>query len=298
MPATDMRTASIPNLPSLGAGAKPRDDELDLFGLTHIGKVRKTNQDHFLLCTVHPQVVVHGTSLPSPDELPLRGERLATIMLVADGVGGGTGGGEASQLAIETITSYVSTTLRCYHTAGSGNQGEFEEALRTAAIEAHAAVRAEAAAREGPTKMATTLTLAIVTWPWMHVVQVGDSRCYFYVDGNLRQVTKDQTMAQDLVDRGALPVERLSSSPFTHVLISAIGGEEATPVVTKLNMQKRGSVTLLCSDGLTKHVTDAEIAAQIGTMQSSEQLCHSLLNLALERGGSDNVTILAGRVKP
>ena len=105
-------------------------------------------------------------------------------------------------------------------------------------------------------------------------------------------------MAQDLVDRGAMPPERLATSPFTHVLISAIGGEEATPVVTKLNMQKRGSVTLLCSDGLTKHVSAEEIAEHIGAMQSSEQLCHTLLDLALERGGSDNVTILAGRVKP
>ncbi|MEO8637201.1 MAG: protein phosphatase 2C domain-containing protein [Gemmatimonadales bacterium] len=295
MTATDLRTASIPHLPTL-AGAKPTDDEIDLFGLTHIGKVRKTNQDHFLLCTIHPQVVVHETSLPTPDQLPLRGERLATMMLVADGVGSGSGGGEASQLAVETITRYVSKTLSCYHaSAGSAKQGEFEEALQHAAIEAHTAVRAEAAAREDAGKMATTLTLAIVTWPWMHVVQVGDSRCYFYVDGTLRQVTKDQTMAQDLVDRGALPPERLATSPFTNVLISAIGGEEATPVVTRLNMQKRGSVLLLCSDGLTKHVTAAEIGEQIGKMESSEQLCHTLLELTLERGGSDNVTILVGR---
>ena len=297
MTTTDLRTASIPSLAIL-AGAKPRDDELDLFGLTHIGNVRKTNQDHFLLCTVHPQVVVHGTSLPTPDQLPLRGERLATIMLVADGVGSGSGGGEASQLAVETITRYVSTSLRCYHTAGAGREGEFEEALRIGAIEAHTAVKTEAATREDAGRMATTLTLSIVTWPWMHVVQVGDSRCYFYVDGTLRQVTRDQTMAQDLVDRGALPPERLSTSPFTNVLISAIGGEEATPVVTRLNMQKRGSVILLCSDGLTKHVTDAEIAEQMGAMQSSEQLCHTLLNLTLERGASDNVTIVTGRVRP
>ena len=78
--------------------ARPRDVELDLFGITHIGLVRKENQDHFMLCTVHPQVVVHGTSLPDADKLPLRGERLATYMLVADGVGGGSGGGDASRL--------------------------------------------------------------------------------------------------------------------------------------------------------------------------------------------------------
>lgn len=66
---------------------RPTDLEIDMFGLTHIGRVRKENQDHFMLCTVHPQVVVHGTSLPEPESLPLRGERIATYMLVADGVG-------------------------------------------------------------------------------------------------------------------------------------------------------------------------------------------------------------------
>jgi PPM family protein phosphatase len=291
MTMTDLLTTSSPFL----SGVKPRDDELDLFGLTHVGRVRNVNQDHFLLCTVHPQVLMHGTSLPAPDLLPLRGQRLATIMLVADGVGGSAAGGDASQLTVETITRYVASTLRCYHSAGTSKDKEFEEALRTAAFEAHAAVRAEAASRPNPARMATTLTLAIVIWPWLYVMQVGDSRCYHFLEGKLRQVTRDQTMAQALVDEGALPKENLATSPFSHVLVSAIGGEAAMPEVTKLDISNRDSVLLLCSDGLTKHVSDAEIATAISSMQSSEQLCRGLLEKALERGGSDNITILAGR---
>lgn len=279
------------------AGRRPRDDELDLFGLTHPGKVRKDNQDHFLLCTVHPQVVVHGTSLPNPEQLPLRGERLATIFLVADGVGSSRAGGEASQLAVEAITRYVSSTLRCYHTAGSAEEGKFYAALKAAALEAHEAVRSEAAQQPEAKRMATTLTVAIAVWPWVYVVQVGDSRCYYYWDGVLRQVTRDQTMAQDLVDRGALPADRVSTSPFTNVLISSIGGEEATPEVSRFDVSRPGTVLLLCSDGLTKHASDEEIAAELGRMESSEQLCHTLLDLALERGGKDNITVLAGRVR-
>lgn len=80
MAPADLLTTAILAEP----GQKPRDDELDLFGLTHPGKVRRENQDHFLLGTVHQQVVIHGTSLPEPDRLPLRGERLATILLVAE----------------------------------------------------------------------------------------------------------------------------------------------------------------------------------------------------------------------
>jgi serine/threonine protein phosphatase PrpC len=293
MTITDLRTARIPYV----TGAKPRDDELDLFGLTHPGKVRRDNQDHFLLCTVHPQAVIHATSLPNLDVLPLRGERLATVMLVADGVGGTSAGGEASQLAVESITRYVTSTLRSYHAAGTSADEEFFEALKAAALEADAVVRGESAGRAQKT-MATTLTLAIAVWPWLYVVQVGDSRCYYFWDGALRQVTRDQTMAQDLVDRGALPADRMAASPFSNVLASAIGGPEPTPEVSRLDIRRRGCVILLCSDGLTKHVPDAEIAEHLGAMQSAEQVCQALLELALERGGSDNITILVGRAPP
>ncbi|HEY7683720.1 MAG TPA: protein phosphatase 2C domain-containing protein [Gemmatimonadales bacterium] len=293
MSLAELRTATIPT----PAGQRPRDDELDLFGLTHPGKVRKENQDHFLMCTVHPEVVIHGTSLPTLDRLPLRGERLATILLVADGVGGSSAGGDASQLATESITRYVSSMLKSYHSAGTKEESVLRETLKRAALEAHAAVLAEAGSRPEGRRMATTLTLVIAVWPWAYVLQVGDSRCYYYIDGSLRQVTRDQTLAQNLVDRGALPPERLSTSPLSHVLISAIGGDEATPEVTRLDVKPRGCVVLICSDGLTKHVTDQQIAEQIAAMHSSEQLCRSLLELALNDGGSDNITVIAGRVR-
>src|SRR3954462_7319001 len=104
--ATPISTAAVP-----GSAPRPRDDELDLFGLTHPGLVRAENQDQFLLCTVHPQVTVHGTSLPNPDELAVRGTRLAPILLVADGVGGSAAGSVASRLATEAVTRYVAAAV-------------------------------------------------------------------------------------------------------------------------------------------------------------------------------------------
>ncbi len=273
--------------------ARPLDTELDMFGITDVGRVRKENQDHYMLCTVHPQVVVHGTSLPNADTLPLRGERMATYMLVADGVGGGSGGGDASRLAIETIMQYVRSSLRSYHAAGAASDAEFHEALTAAALEAHTAVRSRRTGEPGAT-MATTLTLAVAVFPWMYVTQVGDSRCYLYWNGKLTQLTRDQTIAQGMVDQGILPADRISKSPFSHVLASAIGGNEAMPAVTRVEIP-RGCVILLATDGLTKHVDDAEIKRQIEAMTSSEQLCRSLLALALERGGTDNITLIAAR---
>jgi protein phosphatase len=246
---------------------------------------------------VHPQVVIHGTSLPATDGLALRGQRLATIMLVADGVGGGAAGNRASRIATEAVTEYVATALRSYHTVGSTSESEFTDALREAAIKAHDVVRAEAVAELGGRQMATTLSLGIVVWPWMYVLQVGDSRCYFYENGELRQITRDQTIAQNLVDQGVLKKEQLKSSPLNHVLASAIGASEAMPEVTRVDVRQRGCVILVCTDGLTKHVTDAEIAAHVAKMESSEQVCHDLLQLALDRGGTDNITLVAGRAR-
>lgn len=285
----ELHTTAVP--PDL---RRPRDEELDLFGLTDRGKVRPDNQDHFLVCTVHQQVVIHGTSLPDVHELPLRGSRLATILAVADGVGGGTSGNEAARLATETITRYVSSTLRSYHAAGSSAEGELFEALRKAMFEAHDAVRAEAAARSELARMATTLTVAIAVWPWLYVVQVGDSRCYYWDGSTLRQVTRDQTIAQAMVDQGLMPAERIGASPLRNVLASAIGADEALPDVTRIDVRRSGTV-LLCTDGLTKHVSDAEIAEHLRAMTGSEQVCRALLELALERGGTDNITIIVGR---
>jgi protein phosphatase len=138
--------------------------------------------------------------------------------------------------------------------------------------------------------------MAIGVWPRAYVLQVGDSRCYVYGEGTLRRLTRDQTIAQEFVDSGSMSVEEAARSPYQNVLSSAIGGRSADPVVTALN-QRRDSVVLLCSDGLTKHVSDEELGACLGAIRSAEQACRDLLQLALERGGTDNITIIVGRAR-
>ena len=290
-----MSTAEMRSVQLTGEfSARPSDEELDLFGITHEGKVRPDNQDHFFIATVHPQVVVHGSSLPNVDDLPLRGTRFGTVALVADGVGGADAGSDAARVATEAVARYVASTLRCYHVAGRKDDESFFMALKDAAMQAHDAVRAEAASRPEIRRMATTLTMVVAVWPWMYVTQVGDSRCYLLKNGALKQLTRDQTVAQNLVDEGSLPANRLAKSPLRHVLASAIGADEAVPEVTRWAID-RGTVTLMCSDGLTKHVGDDEIRDHLMRMTSSEQVSRALLQLALDRGGSDNITILVGR---
>jgi protein phosphatase len=274
---------------------RPADDELDLFGITDRGKVRTENQDHFLVSTVHPQLVIHNTSLPEPEKLPLRGTRFATVLVLADGVGGAAAGNAAARLATEAVMRYLTSTMRSYHAAGSSTEEELLASLKETALEAHHTVRSEADAHPEQKGMATTLTVCMVVYPFAYVVQVGDSRAYFFGEGKLSQLTRDQTVAQSLVDQGLMPKDRIDRSPFKHVLASAIGSDEALPVVTRFDISERGALILMCSDGLTKHVTDAEISSHIRDMKSSEQLAKDLLKLALDRGGSDNVTIIAAR---
>lgn len=292
-----MKLAQMLGKQAPDAVARPTDDELDLFGITHAGKVRKENQDHFLLATIHPEVVVRSTSL-SMDALPLRGSRFGTFGLVADGVGGAAAGSDAARIAAESVARYVSESVRALHMFARKEPENLEVALKEAAMLAHDAVRAEAASRPDQKRMATTLTLMVAAWPWMYVMQVGDSRLYVLQEGKLRRITRDQTVAQMLVDEGSMTASQLKASPLHNVLASAIGADEATPEVTRVDVTTRSTVILMCSDGLTKHVKDDEIERFLRDMKSSEQVCNDLLTLALERGGTDNITILSLRSPP
>jgi protein phosphatase len=273
---------------------KPRDEEIDVAGLTHVGKVRKDNQDHFLIAQLKKRLEVHDTSL-SPQALSQVDERIAFLAMVADGVGGRAGGEEASRLALEEATLYLSQSIRTYN-QGDAKADTFIDLLQSAALASHERVLARA--REGGVEhgMATTLTLWIGVWPWFYLLQVGDSRYYLYREGTLTQVTRDQTMAQDLVDQGVLKRSDQHRSPLNNVLSSAIGAQQTTPVVTRIAAAWE-NVHLLCSDGLTKHVSDERIAEILRGMTTARGACEQLLQEALDGGGSDNITIIVGRAE-
>jgi protein phosphatase len=272
---------------------KPRDDEIDVFGITHPGNVRKNNQDHFLICALRRSVVVYHTSLPEAGQWS-GAERLAFLAMVADGVGGSAMGEEASRLAVAGITEYVTRSMQTYYTADATDDTGFADALVEAAMQVHARICEQTREAGEPRGGSTTLTLWIGVWPRAYLLQVGDSRCYTLRDGALTQISRDQTMAQELVDAGVLKRTEVRRTDWAHVLSSSIGGHQTAPVVTRLD-QAWGTVGLLCSDGLTKHVPDERIAERLRCMTSARQACETLLQDALDGGGSDNITILVGR---
>jgi protein phosphatase len=275
---------------------KPRDDEIDTYGLTHVGKVRSVNQDHFLICSLRRQVVVGQCSFPGADALGTRTDRVAFLAMVADGVGGSVAGEEASKLAIEAVTEYVNDSLDCYY-AGGSDSDSFAQSLHAAAMRCHARVLGRAEAFDELRGMATTLTLWLGVWPRAYLLQVGDTRAYLLRGGELLQLSRDQTMAQELVDLGVLPRVEAAAPQLAQTLSSAIGGPQTAPTVTCLT-QQWGDVGLLCSDGLTRHVSDDRIRERLRTIRSARETCEALVQDALDGGGSDNVTVLVGRTVP
>ena len=273
---------------------KPRDDEIDVYGVTHAGKVRPENQDHFLLATVHKRVNVLATNLGTQQHLPLGEQRVAFLAMVADGVGGTEGGAEASATALEAVMQYVNDSMSCLFDRDVA-ESTFIDMLQRCALQSHEAIRARQQ-NSGDT-MATTLTLFMGVWPAYYLLQLGDSRYYLWREGRLTQVTRDQTLANDLVDQGILSRSQAPHTQFAHVLSSALGAESAEPVVTRLRAEW-DNVHLLCSDGLTKHVSDERIAERLAHMTSAKQVCEQLVQDALDDGGTDNITIIVGRQIP
>jgi protein phosphatase len=287
---TSQQVAAPPAAPA----RKPRDDEIDIYGLTHPGKVRNDNQDNFLVCALRRQMVVQMTSLAEPDRLMAGSERVALLMMVADGVGGGARGAEASRIALEGVSRYVSHCMRCYYAVGSDDDQEFFQALQEGALQCHAELVRRGEDDPDYRGMATTLTLYLGHWPRAYLLQVGDSRCYLLRGKELTQITRDQTMAQELIDLGVLTRADASGTRFEHQLSSSIGGRQTAPVVTGFGLDW-DTVVLLCSDGLTRHVTDERIRDRLVAMTSARQVCEDLVQDALEGGGSDNITVVVRR---
>jgi len=184
--------------------------------------------------------------------------------------------------------------MKAYYTAAAGDDAAFLRELEQGAQQTHEELVKRALADKDLQGMATTLTLWLGVWPRVYLLQIGDSRYYRYRDGVLTQISRDQTVAQELIDQGVLTPENAKRTRWSHVLSSALGGSNSTPKITRIE-NDWSSIHLLCSDGLTKHVSDERIRERLSAMTSSQQVCEALVQDALDDGGSDNITIIVGR---
>jgi len=278
------------------AEPRPTASNIDVFGLTDRGRIRSDNQDQFLIASLHKLLRVHQSSLPPEDITTLISDSRGYILLVADGVAGRPEGQAASGTVVKTIAHHVTHLMDLYRRLDSNNEATFVAELEASVLKSHDVLVEEGKKAYGGRGGATTLTMIAALWPHAYVIQVGDSRCYRLRDGRLERMTRDQTLAQALLDKGALTETEARRSPLHGVLASALGGPEATPTIHATDC-RWDDIVLLCTDGLTRHVSDEEIEAELQSPRTSQESCQRLVQLALERGGEDNVTVVIGRLK-
>jgi protein phosphatase len=265
---------------------------VDVAGLSHPGKVRARNEDHFIVMRIGRFLETVLTTLP-PGEVPERAEEAGYAMVVADGMGGHAGGELASRMAISGLVKLVLAMpdwiFRVDETVATDamqrSKGRFRH-LNQLLLE-HSRLDPDLRG------MGTTLTAARSTGRHLQVVHVGDSRAYLLRGGRLYRLTRDHTYAQLLVDLGQLSTEEAAKCNVRHLLVNAIGGstEEVEVDVDRWTLAS-GDRVLLCSDGLSDLVDDAAIRQTLIDWRTSADACKHLVDLALERGGRDNVTVV------
>lgn len=264
---------------------------VDAYGLSHAGKVRTVNEDHFAIMTLQKAVQLRATNLQDSTLLDRLRRPQVDIFVVADGVGGGVGGKIASGVAVKAVVEYLAEAVGCVQDFDVDRENAFLQNLSQAVERGHHRLKEMFQTQGGP---ATTLTMVTVVWPRAYVIHLGDSRGYYLRRGSLRQFTRDQTMGNYLVDIGAVTEQHAEKAGLYNVLSSAVGGD-FVPNVGVVDLTD-GDALLLCTDGLTKHVSDERIAQILGSL-SAEGAVHSLIDAALDGGGTDNVTVVVAKAE-
>jgi protein phosphatase len=262
---------------------------------TDRGKVRENNEDHFLVARLCKSMQVCKSSL-SDDGTCRFSDEEGHLMVVADGMGGVAGGERASALALDTIETFVLDTFKWFLHLEGREQSILFEQLRQSLQRADHNVVAEAQADPKLHGMGTTLTMAYSIGTDLFVVHAGDSRAYLFRDGTLDQITEDHTLAQVLIEAGGLSPEEARRDRRRNIVTNAVGGPRGGvhAEIHRITLAD-GDVLLLCTDGLSDPAGDATIAEVLGTTPDPEEACNRLVDLALERGGPDNVTAVVAR---
>jgi serine/threonine protein phosphatase PrpC len=271
---------------------------VDIAAQSHPGLVRANNEDQFLVTKLERS---HETMLSSlqPGDVPERAEEVNYAMIVADGMGGHAAGEVASRLAISTLVSLV-LDLPDWIFKVDDRAPEIERRARKVVQQVSSLIVERGRENAALRGMGSTLTAARSYGRDLLIVHVGDSRAYLYRGGRLSHLTKDHTYAQMLVDCGRLEACEVASSGVAHILTNAIGGStEQVDVDVDLLRLESGDRLVLCSDGLTDLVDDETIAKTLADTGNSKDACAALMQLALDGGGRDNITVIvAGYTLP
>ena len=268
---------------------------IDVAAATHRGNVRLRNEDHYLVMRFRRSLENISTNLDcgsAQTNYDLTGYGL----LVADGLGGRIGGEVASRIALTKLIELIIETPDWIMSFDDHDKVEAVlERMTERFFRIDQTLKQQADDDPSLSGMGTTLTAAATLGDDIIIGHIGDSRAYLYRSNVLKQLTRDHTVAQELIDAGLSGADPAARS-MRHVLTAALGvlGTRSKPEVKRIQLRPHDQI-LLCSDGLTAMVDDTTIASALETAESASAACQDLISLALAAGGRDNVTVVVAR---
>ena len=268
---------------------------IELYAKSDVGRVRRGNEDNFLVLDLSNEQTWTGSDGAVPPEKLTRFD-LGTkglVLVVSDGMGGALAGDVASRMAVDSVREML--------TGGEGEEAcdpdlPLVDCLKNATVYANLAIHLRSQEDSRCAGMGATFTGAAVKGDHLDLVQVGDSRGYIIRKGQIRLATKDQSLVQQLVDVGQISETEAETHMFRNVILQALGAQsEITPVTGKIRL-RQGDILLLCSDGLSGKLR-AEDIQQIVLNSNGDlvQACNALVEEANNRGGEDNITVVLAR---
>jgi PPM family protein phosphatase len=270
---------------------------VDLHAKSDVGRVRRGNEDNFLLLDLSSGQTWTGSDGAEPAEHLHQfelGEK-GLILVVSDGMGGALAGDVASRMAVEEVREMI-VGSETEETTESEEEQSLGHYLRNATIYANLKIHHKSQEDSRYSGMGATFTGAAIKGDLLDLVQVGDSRAYIIRGDSIKLATKDQSLVQQLVDVGQISEAEAETHMFRNVILQALGAQsELTPVTGRLRI-KRGDILLMCSDGLSGKLRAEDMRRIVleakGDLASA---CTALVEEANNRGGEDNITVVLAR---
>lgn len=253
---------------------------LSAFGLTDVGVVRKNNEDSFLIADLE-----RGEEADRPWHEAAVGAR-GVLLAVSDGMGGAAAGEIASAMTVGSLRQWL----------GEDHQGVGTQVLIKEAVEEANRSVFDAAQDSERRGMGATLTAILVRGSIAHIAEVGDSRAYLIRAGRIRQVTRDQSYVQLLVEQGVVTREQAEKSPHRNVILQAMGHRGDVVVALGRLELRAGDTFVLCSDGLSGKISEAEMREIVESSTDFPEAATRMIAIANERGGEDNITVILAQV--
>jgi PPM family protein phosphatase len=260
---------------------------VSVFGKTDLGRTRDHNEDTFLVADLSRRV-----SSLQPDVREHEVGPRGSLFMVADGMGGAAAGEVASRMAADAVFSHMTSV---WPEDNEISAQRFAYRMKEAVELANNRIHTHAREHPEVRGMGTTATVAGIFASDLYLAQVGDSRAYLVRNGQITQITKDQSLMQRLVEAGELTEEEAEQSERRNIILQALGPDPRVKVDLTRQSLRRGDLLVLCSDGLSGQVKKEEIAEIASSSPDLMELCAKLIDLANERGGPDNITAIAAR---